>query len=49
MKFPTVSALGGATVIILSTLYILRREMTLPKETKYMMCPTEVELIHRLR
>ena len=28
-EIPTVSALGGATVIILSTLYILRRELTL--------------------
>lgn len=31
-EIPTVSALGGATVIILSTLYILRREMTLQKQ-----------------
>ena len=32
-EIPTVSALGGATVIILSTLYILRREMALQKQT----------------
>ena len=31
-EIPTVSALGGATVIILSTLYILRREMALQKQ-----------------
>ncbi len=31
-EIPTISALGGASVIILSTLYILRREMTVRKQ-----------------